>query len=331
MSRLDFFRAREIGDGAADFEDQAVGAGAQAQLVDGRFEQLLRVVVHGTITFDISGAHLRVGVDVSFLETLQLNRTRIIDPLANDLRRFAGVATSEILSKEFIEEIKIGKKILKSFRRILRRARITWIEGNHEFRLRKYLIKNAKELYGLPGLSVPALFGLKDLKIEYVPCHSMASKFTDNFIRVGNLYVGHWDTVASEGGYAAKRIGGRQRSEPSSRTHTAVWRTRAHHRRRPGNSRNRKLFHVREKSELASYPNWQQGFSVIYLEPNFREISVVSGRDNKGNVYLEGTKILNAPRACLRGSLQPERKKSERWHGVQSVTGLRTKRTLHQR
>ena len=152
MSRLDFFRAREIGDGAADFEDPAVGAGAQAQLVDGRFEQLLRVVVHGTITFDISGAHLRVGVDVSFLETLQLNRTRIIDPLANDLRRFAGVATSEILSKEFIEEIKIGKKILKSFRRILRRARITWIEGNHEFRLRKYLIKNAKELYGLPGL-----------------------------------------------------------------------------------------------------------------------------------------------------------------------------------
>jgi hypothetical protein len=34
----------------------------------------------------------------------------------------------------------------------------------------------------------------------------MVSKFTDNFIRVGNLYVGHWDTVASEGGYAAKRL-----------------------------------------------------------------------------------------------------------------------------
>jgi hypothetical protein len=30
---LDFFGAGEIGDGAADFEDPAVGAGAQAQFV----------------------------------------------------------------------------------------------------------------------------------------------------------------------------------------------------------------------------------------------------------------------------------------------------------
>jgi hypothetical protein len=36
--RLDFFGAGEIGDGAADFEDAAVSAGAQAELVDGHFE-----------------------------------------------------------------------------------------------------------------------------------------------------------------------------------------------------------------------------------------------------------------------------------------------------
>ena len=65
--------------------------------------------------------------------------------------------------KTFLEEIKIGRKILKSFRRILPKARITWLEGNHEFRLRWYLIRKAKELYGL--LSVPALFDLKELNI----------------------------------------------------------------------------------------------------------------------------------------------------------------------
>src|SRR5204863_7804654 len=53
--------------------------------------------------------------------------------------------------KEFRTEIEIGKRILRSFRRSLPHGRITWIEGNHEFRLRKYLIQNARELYALPG------------------------------------------------------------------------------------------------------------------------------------------------------------------------------------
>ena len=63
--------------------------------------------------------------------------------------------------------------------------------SNHEFRLRKYLIQNARELYGLPGASVPDIFDLKRLKIEHAACHELATKFTDNFIRVGDLYVGH--------------------------------------------------------------------------------------------------------------------------------------------
>ena len=97
MGGLDFFGAGEVGDGAADFEDPAVGAGAQAQFVDRGFEQSFRVIIHGAITLDVSRAHLGVGVDVSFLEPLQLNRPRVIDPLADELRRFAGVAAGEIL------------------------------------------------------------------------------------------------------------------------------------------------------------------------------------------------------------------------------------------
>jgi hypothetical protein len=55
------------------------------------------VVIHGAITLDISRAHLGVSVNVSFLKSLQLNDPRIIDPLADELRRFAGVAAGEIL------------------------------------------------------------------------------------------------------------------------------------------------------------------------------------------------------------------------------------------
>jgi calcineurin-like phosphoesterase family protein len=188
--------------------------------------------------------------------------------LNGDFQDFWEISSFDLtprIGKEFIEEIKIGKKLLKSFRRSLPRARITWVEGNHEFRLRKYLIKNAKELYGLPGLSVPELFDLKDLKIEYVPCHRMASKFTDNFIRVGNLYVGHWDTVASDGGYAAKRL---VEDKGVSLLQGHTQRFGAHARTTVDG---RVLLGIENfsmcvrKAAYASYPNWQQGFSVIYL------------------------------------------------------------------
>ena len=214
--------------------------------------------------------------------------------LNGDFQDFWEISSFDLtprIGKESTEEIRIGKKILKSFRRTLPRARITWIEGNHEFRLRKYLIKNAKELYGLPGLSVPALFGLKDLKVDYVPCHSMASKFTDNFIRVGNLYVGHWDTVASDGGYAAKRLVEDKGRKPPSRSHAAIRRACANHGRRPGHSRDRKFLHVREKGELCFVSKLAAGIFGYLSGTKFRTISVVSGGDNEPNVYLEGAKI----------------------------------------
>jgi len=168
--------------------------------------------------------------------------------------------------EDFIEEIKIGKRILKSFRRILPKARITWIEGNHEFRLRRYLIRNAKELYGLPSLTVGELFGLRELKLEYVPCNRLSSKFTDNFIRVGKLYVGHWDTVAKHSGYAAKglveekgvcllqghtqRFGAHARTTVDGRILLGI----------------ENFCMCSRHASYVAYPNWQLGFSAVYLE-----------------------------------------------------------------
>jgi len=56
---LDFFAARKIGDGAADFEDAAVGPGAQTQFVDGGFEQSLGGIIDGTIPLDIARSRFR--------------------------------------------------------------------------------------------------------------------------------------------------------------------------------------------------------------------------------------------------------------------------------
>src|SRR3989442_14579041 len=71
--------------------------------------------------------------------------------LNGDFQDFWEIARFDLApraGKAFREEITIGRRILRSFRRVLPKARITWIEGNHEFRLRHYLIQNARELYG---------------------------------------------------------------------------------------------------------------------------------------------------------------------------------------
>ena len=55
--------------------------------------------------------------------------------LNGDFQDFWEISSFDLTPKigaEFTQEIKIGKKILKAFRRILPRARITWIEGNHD-------------------------------------------------------------------------------------------------------------------------------------------------------------------------------------------------------
>jgi UDP-2,3-diacylglucosamine pyrophosphatase LpxH len=163
------------------------------------------------------------------------------------------------------EEIAVGKAVFHSFRRMLPRSRITWIEGNHEFRLRRFLIRNARELYGIPGLSVPKLFGLKELGIEYIPCNPRAGRFMDTFVRVGNLYVGHWDTVAKHGGYAAKRlVADKGVSILQGHTH----RFGAH---ACTTLDGRVLLGIENFSMCdwnathASRPNWQLGFSVLYV------------------------------------------------------------------
>jgi len=176
--------------------------------------------------------------------------------------------------KEFKHEIEAGKSILRSFRRSLPRARITWIEGNHEFRLRKYLIQNARELYGLSGVLVPDIFDLKRLKIGYVACHELATKFTDNFIRVAGLYVGHWDKVSKHGGYAAKvlveekgvrllqghthRFGAHARTTVDGRVVLGI----------------ENFSMCSRRQSYVSRPNWHLGFSVVYFQEG-RPVPVV--------------------------------------------------------
>lgn len=66
-----------------------------------------------------------------------------------------------------MEDVKAGKKALRELRAACPKAKITYLEGNHETRLTRKVIADAAELDG--ALTVPALLDLKSLDIEWVP------------------------------------------------------------------------------------------------------------------------------------------------------------------
>jgi len=205
--------------------------------------------------------------------------------LNGDFQDFWEISSHDLTprgGKDFKREIETGKKILRSFRRSLPRARITWIEGNHEFRLRKYLIQNARELYGLPGVSVPDIFDLKRLEIEYAPCHEMATKFTNNFIRVGDLYVGHWDKVSKHGAHAAKVLVEEKGVSLLQGPHPSLRRACADYRGWPRPFGDREFLDVRAPPELRKPPQLAAWLLGHLLPAKERPVPVVPDFDRQG-------------------------------------------------
>src|SRR3990167_1795567 len=74
MGGLDLLGSFEVGDGAADFEDAAVGAGAQAQFIDRHFEQLFSPFFDRAEALDIFCSHLGVSMETFFLEAMEIGR-----------------------------------------------------------------------------------------------------------------------------------------------------------------------------------------------------------------------------------------------------------------
>lgn len=117
------------------------------------------------------------------------------------LSRFIGDGGVESLN----ESITRVHQIMATIRANAPDARITWLEGNHELRLRKTLMQNAKELLGIRQaatghnvLSIPFLLNLADLDIDYVSGYPANQYWVHN-----NLRVIHGNVVRSGGSTAA--------------------------------------------------------------------------------------------------------------------------------
>jgi len=120
------------------------------------------------------------------------------------------------------DEIKEGRKLLKetvdTIREASPEAKFKFYEGNHEFRLAKYLARDAVALRGLTDiydadiLTLPHLLGLKELGVEW-------HKYIDVH-REDNVIIEHGHIVRSKSGYTASgQIDKRGQSGFSGHTH----------------------------------------------------------------------------------------------------------------
>lgn len=102
------------------------------------------------------------------------------------------------------EQLEICYKFLEKIRKDNLKAEIYYIEGNHDFRFRSYPMKRAPELYDYMDLEVD--LDLKGLKIKWVGTRPGAARWTDTYVDIEGIKIGHFDRVATGSGNTARNI-----------------------------------------------------------------------------------------------------------------------------
>lgn len=210
--------------------------------------------------------HSKKAIELLF-KFLELNRFDEVDINGDLLDCFPLSKYARVpgLGFSFGEEVKIAKELLKRLRTAVGEdCVIKFIEGNHDFRVKTFLINQAPELYHLPELAIPYLLDLSSAErnIEWLPTKEMSAKFSGNFITYDDLHIGHFEKCTYDAGMAVRNImtkrGG---SIVQAHGHKAalIWRRDI----------NGKLYFGMEAPALYEDPpyaqdnNWQLGWGVI--------------------------------------------------------------------
>src|SRR3990167_8583552 len=105
-------------------------------------------------------------------------------------------------------QLEEGGKVFAEIRKVLPKAKIRYIIGNHDFRLRSYIINRAPELYGLHGIVFRKLLKLDELDIELIDAPEEAAKWNGVWYQIPktNVYVGHYNRVAKHSAFTVKAL-----------------------------------------------------------------------------------------------------------------------------
>jgi predicted phosphodiesterase len=119
--------------------------------------------------------------------------------LNGDIADFYSVSSYEKQMKHrkgFEEEVEAVVSFLRQLRKDFPDTKISFTEGNHETRLRKYLQRNAMELSDMGILSISNLFELASMDIDYYPA--------DRPVEIGKLMITHGELARKGAGSTAR-------------------------------------------------------------------------------------------------------------------------------
>ena len=98
-------------------------------------------------------------------------------------------------SELFKTELALGYSFLSDLRQEHLETKIIYVEGNHDYRIKSYIIRNAPALYDADFL--PNYLRLKELNIKWIGTQEGSNKWTDTYFITEDLVIGHFDTVAN--------------------------------------------------------------------------------------------------------------------------------------
>lgn len=183
------------------------------------------------------------------------------------------------------DEIDQGKEILYDLRSRCQDAKIYYLEGNHEERLHR-LMKEKEGLYQLEAISLQNLLDMEELDIIYRPYMEA--------VQLNELTVVHGDKSRKHSAYTAKAmiVDKGYRSVIIGHTHRLGWFTQDGYEGRKRALENGGLFDKRMIDYNKDPINWQNGFAVVYQQPDkeFLQINPVEMNDLgqfvwKGEIY----------------------------------------------
>jgi len=108
------------------------------------------------------------------------------------------------------DEVERVQTVLRDMKKKFPKVEFTFIPGNHEERLQKYVLRNAPELFWLDETKLENLLGLKELGMEFVP---------RRWLEYRGVIFSHLDRANKYGGYTAKNLG-LDIGKPVVHTHT---------------------------------------------------------------------------------------------------------------
>lgn len=170
------------------------------------------------------------------------------------------------------DELDCVRDWLRELRDASPKSRIIYSEGNHEYRLKKYLMSEAKALAGLRALTLDKLLDFDSLKIRFQP--------QDRPYRIGHLLFTHGEFVSRWSAMSAKRHFERY---GCCTIHGHTHRLGAFYHTSLNDT-----FVAFENGCLSTLtpdymtaPDWQNGFSVIHHSNQFfnvEQVSIIHGR-----------------------------------------------------